>query len=135
MNCMSVQQEKKNYQQRSQAYQHSNTTSRVGLRSCLRGEIEDTECKIELFSFNFLVRCYEIDRQRWLRNFKESKPPSRENPGMKSKLFVPLSQIPTHGRLNPSVTQHRHCSAWKPYLSSTTPEETQTCAVAGCVIA
>lgn len=43
---MSVQQEKKSYQQRNQAYQpNSNTTSRVGLRSCLRGEIEDTECK------------------------------------------------------------------------------------------
>lgn len=47
MNCMSVQQEKKSYQ-RGQAYQQSNTASRVGLRSCLRGEIEDTECKIEL---------------------------------------------------------------------------------------
>lgn len=51
MNCMSVQQEKKTYQQHNQAYQQSNnnTTSRAGLRSCLRGEIEDTECKIELF--------------------------------------------------------------------------------------
>lgn len=48
MNCISMQQEKKNYQQRNPAYQpNNNTTSRVGLRSCLRGEIEDTECKIE----------------------------------------------------------------------------------------
>lgn len=46
MNCMSVQQEKKTYQHSSQPYQQSsNTTSRAGLRSCLRGEIEDTECK------------------------------------------------------------------------------------------
>lgn len=139
MNCMSVQQEKKNnYQQRSQAYQHSNTTSRVGLRSCLRGEIEDTECKIELFSFNFLVRLLRNRSSvpaRGSRNSKEADPPWRENPDLKSKLFVPLGQIPTHGRFNPSVTQHRHCSAWKPYLSSTTPEETQTCATAGCVIA
>lgn len=134
---MSVQQEKKNYQQRSQAYQHSNTTSRVGLRSCLRGEIEDTECKIELFSFNFHVRL--------LRNrspvaetgteFQEIDPASRGNPDLKSKLFVPFGQIPTHGRSNQPVTQHRDCSAWKPYIASTSPEETQTCAVAGCAIA
>lgn len=46
MNCMSVQEKRTSYEQRSQAYQHnSNTTSRVGLRSCLRGEIEDTESK------------------------------------------------------------------------------------------
>lgn len=62
MNCMSVQQEKKSYQ-RSQAYQqNSNTTSRVGLRSCLRGEIEDTECKIELFSFKALIGSYLIEK-------------------------------------------------------------------------
>lgn len=128
---MSVQQEKKNYQQRSQAYQHSNTTSRVGLRSCLRGEIEDTECKIELFSFNFHALTKSIVSARV--QLPRIDPPSRGNPDSKSKLFVPLSQIPTHGRFNPSVTQNRHCS--KPYLSSTQPEETQTCAVAGCVIA
>lgn len=64
MNCISVQQEKKNYQQRDHAYQqNSNTTSRAGLRSCLRGEIEDTECKIELFLFSHfrLINFYEIE--------------------------------------------------------------------------
>ena len=47
MNCMSVQEKRSSYEQRSQAYHNnSNTTSRVGLRSCLRGgEIEDTESK------------------------------------------------------------------------------------------
>lgn len=47
MNCMSVQQEKKSYQQRNQAYQQNTNTASRGLRSCLRGEIEDTECEFD----------------------------------------------------------------------------------------
>jgi hypothetical protein len=46
---MSVQQQEKTHgSHRRDAYQpnSSNTSSRVRLRSCLRGEIEDTECKI-----------------------------------------------------------------------------------------
>lgn len=70
---MSVQQEKKNYQQRTQA-QHSNTTSRVGIRSCLRGEIEDTECKIELFSFHLFVRL--LQNRQWRRQGGEFEPSS-----------------------------------------------------------
>lgn len=46
MNCMSVQEKRTSYEQRSQAYQQSNSnTASRGLRSCLRGEIEDTESK------------------------------------------------------------------------------------------
>lgn len=65
MNCISVQQEKKSYQQQASAYQpqHSNTSasSRAGLRSCLRGEIEDTECKIRLSYFDFSFRSAMAD--------------------------------------------------------------------------
>lgn len=59
---MSVQQqEKTTHKSRREAYQpnSSNTSSRVRLRSCLRGEIEDAECKklkIEIF-----FRQYEIE--------------------------------------------------------------------------
>lgn len=64
MNCMSVQQEKKNYQQSSQAYQQNNNTSRVGLRSCLRGEIEDTECKIYFFDFSLQIKNIQNVKQQ-----------------------------------------------------------------------
>jgi hypothetical protein len=53
MNCMSVQQqEKKSYHRNQQAIadkHNNNTSSRVGLRSCLRGgvEIDDAECKMK----------------------------------------------------------------------------------------
>lgn len=54
MNCMSVQQEKKSYQ-RNQAPMPDkhNTSSRVGLRSCLRGgiEVEEAESKQKLLLY------------------------------------------------------------------------------------
>lgn len=55
MNCMSVQQEKKTYQRNphviADKQNTSTTSSRVGLRSCLRGgiEVEEAESKENRF--------------------------------------------------------------------------------------
>lgn len=56
MNCMSVQQHEKTHGHRSrdrEAYHPntSNNSSKVRLRSCLRGEIEDAECKKNYYDF------------------------------------------------------------------------------------
>lgn len=58
MNCMSVQQEKKSYHRNQQVVaDKQNTSSRVGLRSCLRGgvEIEEAECKKKT-TFTLILR-------------------------------------------------------------------------------
>lgn len=58
MNCMSVQQEKKSYHRNQQVVaDKQNTSSRVGLRSCLRGgvEPEEAECKKKT-TFTLILR-------------------------------------------------------------------------------
>ncbi len=54
MNCMSVQQEKKSYQRNQPIADKQNTSSRVGLRSCLRGGIESEEAESKQLLFNYL---------------------------------------------------------------------------------
>lgn len=68
MNCMSVQQEKKTYQRNQHqqiitADKHNTSTtsssSRVGLRSCLRGGIEVEEAESKSFLKNEFFFCFD----------------------------------------------------------------------------
>lgn len=89
MNCMSMQQEKKTYQQHNPAYQpNTSNTSRAGLRSCLRGEIEDTECKIELF----VVSCLSNETlSYWLKENRSRGSGLSEFTSL--NLFFPVDRL------------------------------------------